>query len=192
MDAVLQTLRAELSAIDGRRALLVEAIASLERLMPAAASSPSYVTVVDEAHRHEPGVPATPIILDELHDEAPKLDPVGLARIGRLLAAEKRAKAGLKDDEQRILEVLRRRGKLSLAAIVDDCGLARDAVRYRLYELQKRGLVGAAGAPRSRVFFSVGVKVPPRKNGEDLEPVWDGSTKRSPAEVLQARREAQS
>jgi len=179
MDAVLQTLRSELAAIDGRRALLATAIASLEQLCG--------VTL-------PPSAPEKP-------DVTPS-DPVGVARVGRLVEAERKASSGIRGDELRIVELLEGRGDLSPRAIATALEMAPESCRWVLKKLRGKGLIETIGSTnkavvRLKLAKSPIVSVPgARLNGsavtlvetEELVPVWSGSTKRSPEDVLREQR----
>lgn len=184
MDAVLQTLRAELVAIDGRRALLTTAIASLEQLCG--------VTV-------PPSAPAKP-------DVTPR-DPIGVARVGRLVDAERKASSGIKGDELRVVELLTGRGELSPRAIASVLEMAPESCRWVLKKLRGKGLIETHGSTNNAVVRLKMAKAKPAPvvsaapivtpqvastdDGLELEVAWNGSTKRAPADVLQERREAQ-
>ncbi len=179
MDAVLQTLRAELSAIDGRRALLATAIASLEQLCGVALPS---------------AAPAKP-------DVTPR-DPVGASRVDALVAAERKASASLRGDEARVVELLSGRGEMSPKSIASTLEMAPESCRWLLKKLRGKGLIETIGSTnkavvRLKLAKSPIVSVPgARLNGsavtlvetEELVPVWSGSTKRSPEDVLREQR----
>ena len=199
MDAVLQTLRAELSAIDGRRALLATAIASLEQLCGVALP---------------PAAPAKP-------DVTPR-DPVGASRVDALVAAERKASASLRGDEARVVELLSGRGEMSPKSIAGTLEMAPESCRWVLKKLRGKGLIETVGSTNKAVVRLKLAKAPatpvtgtitlppstartvittgsPRSasrevtsGAEELVPVWSGATRRSPEDVLRERREAQS
>jgi len=177
MDAVLQTLRAELSAIDGRRALLATAIASLEQLCGVALP---------------PAAPAKP-------DVTPR-DPVGASRVDALVAAERKANASLRGDEARVVELLSGRGEMSPKSIAGTLEMAPESCRWVLKKLRGKGLIETIGSTNKAVVrlklakSPIVVAIPPSTcrtvthETEELVPVWSGSTKRSPEDVLREQR----
>lgn len=180
----LEGARAELSVLDAQREKLAHAIAAVERLHGEAAPAIAPVEAT-------PAAPV-PVIVDELHDRVVARDSVGETRLKALISAGTRGAASAKRDEARVVDLLAARGSLPLRAIADGLGLSREQAKYLVTKLRHAGTVAAEGETHTRVFS---LAKPARRQAsvdDDLEPVWDGSTKRSPAEVLQARREARA
>lgn len=183
----LEGARAELSVLDAQREKLAHAIAAVERLHEGAAPVIAPVAAIPTA--------PVPVIVDELHEYTAPRDPVGVQRVETLLVAERKAVTSRQGDADQVLDLLAANGPMKPRAIEVALGLEKPQVKWLLTRMRQAGTIQAEGETHARVVM---LAKPTRKathaarEGDDLEPVWDGSTKRSPAEVLQARREAQA
>lgn len=185
MQAALDSLKAEMAALDGRRTLLATAITSLEQLIGGMLPTPAQ---------------AIPVTVPR-PDVTPR-DPVGAARVDALVTAERKASASLRGDEARVIELLTGRGEMSPRSIATTLELAPESCRWLLKKLRGKGLIETIGSTNAAVVRLKLAKAPivsvpaTQLNGsavtlvetEELVPVWSGSTKRSPEDVLREQR----
>lgn len=170
MQAALDLLRSELATLDTRRTHVIDAIAAVQRLVD----------------------PTAPVV-DPKPDVTPR-DPVGAVRVGKLLAAERKAAVSRKSDEDCVVDLLLKRGSLTPKEVGEHLAMEGNRVSYLLKKLRGSGTIVADGETRNRV---VRLAHPPRPRiapalTEELVPVWDGSTKRSPEDVLREQRETRA